>query len=183
MRERILDAALVLFEEHGFDGTTVTAIEAAVGLSPGSGSFYRHFSSKSEVFVAAVEWGVRRLVDVAANERAVVREVSDPLEQERRRVVGRLEEMERFRHVWALVVAERARFPEVQEVFLAGLRWDRWDAGWKDSRQSAIGFAALVGYSQLAALGGGPFRDVPRDEFIDAVVEFTVARAQEADWS
>jgi AcrR family transcriptional regulator len=176
-RERILDAALPLFEERGFDGTTVTAIEGAVGLSPGSGSFYRHFRSKEEVFVAAVEARVRRLVELARDERAGVREISDPVERQRLRVVGRLVEMNRFRALWSLVVAEHERFPELQGVFVTGLRWDRWDAGWKESRASAIAFAACVGYSQLAALGGGPFRDVTFDEFVDAIVEFTANEA------
>jgi hypothetical protein len=79
--------------------------------------------------------------------------------------------------LWSLVVAERERFPELQEMFVAGLRWDRWDAGWRTSRVAAIAFAACVGYSQLAPFGGGPFRGVTRDEFVDAIVEFTVDEA------
>jgi AcrR family transcriptional regulator len=175
--DRILAAALPLFEERGFDGTTVTAIEAAVGLSPGSGSFYRHFRSKDEVFVAAVKSGVRRLVELARKERAALRAIEDPMEQQRRSVIGRLHEMDRFRALWSLVVAERVRFPELQDAFVAELRWDRWDAGWKESRTLAIAFAACVGYSQLAALGGGPFRDVTEDEFVDAILELTAAHS------
>jgi AcrR family transcriptional regulator len=53
-RERILDAAMTLFGERGYRGTTVGAIEAAAGLAPRRGGLYRHFSSKEEVFTAAV---------------------------------------------------------------------------------------------------------------------------------
>jgi AcrR family transcriptional regulator len=54
-RARILEAALALFLARGFDGTTISDIERAVGLAAGTGSFYRHFKSKDDVFVAAVQ--------------------------------------------------------------------------------------------------------------------------------
>lgn len=53
--ERILDAAVALVAERGYDGTTVGEIEAAAGLTRRAGGFYRHFSSKEEVLVRAVE--------------------------------------------------------------------------------------------------------------------------------
>src|SRR5215216_3869139 len=53
-RDRILDAAMVLFGERGYRGTTVGAIEQAAGLAPRRGGLYRHFPSKQEVFTAAV---------------------------------------------------------------------------------------------------------------------------------
>lgn len=60
-RERILDVAWDLFLRQGFRGTTVTQIEAAAELSPGSGSFYRHFRSKHDVLRAVVDREVDRL--------------------------------------------------------------------------------------------------------------------------
>lgn len=60
-RERILDAAWDLFLRQGFVGTTVTQIEAAAGLSPGSGSFYRHFRSKQDALRAVVDREVQRI--------------------------------------------------------------------------------------------------------------------------
>src|SRR4029450_8420503 len=53
-RDRILDAAMILFGERGYRGTTVGAIEQAAGLAPRRGGLYRHFPSKQEVFKAAV---------------------------------------------------------------------------------------------------------------------------------
>ena len=60
-RARILDAAWSLFLRQGFAGTAVTQIEAASGLSPGSGSFYRHFRSKQDVLQAVVDREVERI--------------------------------------------------------------------------------------------------------------------------
>ena len=60
-RERILDVAWDLFLRQGVSGTTVTQIEAAAGLSPGSGSFYRHYRSKEDVLQAVVDREVERI--------------------------------------------------------------------------------------------------------------------------
>lgn len=43
-----------LFGERGYKETTVAQIEAAVGLSPGSGSLYKHFSSKEALLAEGV---------------------------------------------------------------------------------------------------------------------------------
>lgn len=53
-RDRLVTAALELFAEHGYGGTSVAQIEAAVGLRPGAGGLYRHFTSKEELLIAAV---------------------------------------------------------------------------------------------------------------------------------
>ena len=50
--DRILEAATVLFLDKGFAGTSIGSIEAAAGLAPRTGGFYRHFASKSELLVA-----------------------------------------------------------------------------------------------------------------------------------
>ena len=46
-RERLQAAALALFTEQGFDGTTVAEIAAAAGLT--ERTFFRHFADKREV--------------------------------------------------------------------------------------------------------------------------------------
>ena len=56
-RERILDNALRLFAERGYEATSIGEIEVAAGLVPRSGALYKHFASK------------RALIDVALAER------------------------------------------------------------------------------------------------------------------
>lgn len=58
-RERIMDEALRLFGEQGFAKTSVAQIERAAGLSGGSGALYRHFKSKDELLVRAVDARLR----------------------------------------------------------------------------------------------------------------------------
>ncbi len=59
-RDRILDTALAQFVSRGVDGVAVTDIEQGAGLSPGSGSFYRHFRSKADVLAAVIDREVAR---------------------------------------------------------------------------------------------------------------------------
>jgi AcrR family transcriptional regulator len=54
-RDRLLVAAMRLFGEKGYGATSVSEIEGAVGLRPGSGALYRHFASKEALFVAGLE--------------------------------------------------------------------------------------------------------------------------------
>lgn len=72
-RERILDVAWALFQRQGVAGTTVTQIEAEASLAAGSGSFYRHFRSKADVFQATLNREMERV----AESSGVEREVSD----------------------------------------------------------------------------------------------------------
>lgn len=67
-RETIIEAAMTLFAEHGFDRVTVTAIaeRAEVGRS----TFFRYFLDKQEV-IFADDAELRQLLVSAAEERAV----------------------------------------------------------------------------------------------------------------
>lgn len=111
-RERILDAALQLIMRRGFGGTAVTDIEAEAGLSPGSGSFYRHFRSKDEVFTAVFERELQRAQERRASfERGpITGEVHDALA---RRFRQQLDYLAAVRPLITLLARERGRFPEL----------------------------------------------------------------------
>jgi len=73
-KRRILDAAIRLFREHGYHGTTIRDIGRAAGLT--SAALYRHFANKDEVLETAV-WDTMRKVDRASRE-AVAEEGRSP---------------------------------------------------------------------------------------------------------
>ena len=50
-RQALIDAALLEFEESGFDGTNSNAIARRAGYAPQT--FYRHFEGKLAIFLAA----------------------------------------------------------------------------------------------------------------------------------
>jgi AcrR family transcriptional regulator len=60
-RERIIDAAMRLFGENGYRGTSVAQIEKAAGLTPGAGGMYHHFRTKESVLRAGIERHLSRL--------------------------------------------------------------------------------------------------------------------------
>jgi AcrR family transcriptional regulator len=54
-RERLVAEAMRLFSAKGFEATSVSQIEAAAGLAPGSGALYRHFKSKDALLDAGID--------------------------------------------------------------------------------------------------------------------------------
>jgi len=58
--DRLRRAAMQLFLERGYRGTTIADIEAAAGLAPRAGTFYRHFESKEALLVAIGEEIIER---------------------------------------------------------------------------------------------------------------------------
>lgn len=58
-KDRLVTEAMRLFGEQGYQATSITQIEAAAGLAPGSGALYHHFKSKD----ALLEAGIDRQLD------------------------------------------------------------------------------------------------------------------------
>src|SRR5437016_14675758 len=65
-RQRIVDAAVELFARQGYTRTTVGQIEAAAGLTPRAGGFYKHFPSKTAVLEEALQARTERVDRVIA---------------------------------------------------------------------------------------------------------------------
>lgn len=61
-RDRILDAAELLFANHGFSGTAMRDIARSVNLNPGS--LYNHFPSKQVLYEGVLERGLRPMFDL-----------------------------------------------------------------------------------------------------------------------
>ena len=60
-RDRLLDEAMRLFGERGYDATSVAEIERSAGLTPGAGGLFHHFRTKEAVLVAGIERQLARL--------------------------------------------------------------------------------------------------------------------------
>jgi AcrR family transcriptional regulator len=169
-RERILTASLDLFLERGFDGTTISDIERAVGLAAGTGSFYRHFRSKDDVFVAAIQRSASEYIEHFLVTLRELDGIDDPVERLRRDLHMRLDAVQTFDPIVRLVTAEQERFPELRTSFTARLELDQWQLGWDEHRLPGVVMAALVGYGQLSQLEDSPYRRIPADQFIDELV-------------
>jgi AcrR family transcriptional regulator len=107
-RERIMARSLELFARQGVAGTSVVEIEKAAGLSPGSGSFYRHFENKEAVLVAVIDREVARAA--AAREARIA-------EPERLDVTYRrtLDELARLQPLMEIAAREGRQRPDLLE--------------------------------------------------------------------
>ena len=161
-RERLLDAALDLFIEQGFEGTTITEVERRVGLTPGTGSFYRHFRSKDELLRAAVEREVERAMGEIT---ATPRPVDDPVGE----LAAVLAALRQFDRILRLVLAEGDRVPELREVAVTALQGPGEQLSWEDSPLTVLRVAALAGYHVFSTVQGRPFQDAPEQEFLAAL--------------
>lgn len=60
-RERILEQAAALFNQKGFSGASMSDLMEATGLQ--KGGLYRHFGSKEELAVAALDFAIGRMAE------------------------------------------------------------------------------------------------------------------------
>jgi AcrR family transcriptional regulator len=180
-RERVLDAALELIQQHGFGGTTVTDIEELAGLSPGSGSFYRHFRSKEEVFREVLERELGRAQQLRQDfERGPV---DDPRAALTRRLVQQLEYLAQVRPLMNLLAREHGRFPDltrrIRSVLVdqgiaeeaEHLTRDLPEGPGHDDPHAllAVMVSALTGYQLSRDFFGRPPADVAPDRFAAAL--------------
>lgn len=77
-REAIIEAAMSLFAEHGFDGVTVTDIAARAEV--GRTTFFRYFDDKQEVLFADGEEMLESLTAAVEDSASSVAPIGDSLE-------------------------------------------------------------------------------------------------------
>src|SRR4029453_13101207 len=71
---RIIDAALVLFAEHGISGTSLQMIEDQIGAT--KAAVYHQYNTKDEIILAVAEvvlTGLEAAVTAAEGERSLAR--------------------------------------------------------------------------------------------------------------
>lgn len=184
-RERILDAAWRLFLKQGFVGTTVSQIEGAASLAPGTGSFYRHFRSKEDVLRAAVDREVDRLDAVSTfgpepDETGGDVRVALAIEFQRR-----LDNLRRLHPLMVLLHREREHLGPSREhlgervvgrnLDVRSHRLESWmSAGVIPVRDAdalaATVLAALTGYHLSREFFGSPPGALSEEEFVSTLV-------------
>lgn len=171
-RARILEHALGLFAEHGFDGTTVKMIAESAGIS--QGLIYAHFESKDALLVAIFEQSMR---DVRES-FAVAEADGPPAARVERLLRGSFEVLRRNERFWRLSYGVRMqpavlallgdRVPDWTAAIRQTLRRYLREAGVADSDVEAeILFALIDGVSQHYMLDPGRY---PLDAVVDRLV-------------
>ena len=168
-KQRILEAALDLFASEGYGGTSISAIERAVGLAAGTGSLYRHFRSKEELLHAAVEHEVTRAVAAIESEVATIPADAPPAVRLRQT----LRDIRRFDRVFRLALTEGERFPELRATLSKVLGGVADNATWDRDPRLLVAVAALGGYHLLGLLQGRDVQGVDEESFVDALAAVT----------
>lgn len=186
-RERILDQALRLFAERGYEATSIGAIERAAGLAPRSGALYKHFPSKRALIDAAL---AERIAGIdAIGERIELLPLGD-LRAELTLVARlALEELVRERDLCRLVMKEGERFPELADAFHASIvrRGHALAEAWLARREAELPRPladraalaqvlcdSLVGYVLTQHMLGERATGVGPDRVVDAWVRLAV---------
>jgi TetR/AcrR family transcriptional repressor of nem operon len=78
-RQRIIVQAAAIFNQHGFEGASMSELMGATGLK--KGGIYRHFSSKEELAAEAFDYAWRAATDARMHDLAEVPNSVDKLKQ------------------------------------------------------------------------------------------------------
>lgn len=165
-RERIIDAAMRLFGERGYSGTSVAQIEAAAGLAAGSGALYHHFRSKEELLTAGIERHLQRL-GALRDIRRLLGAVGEPRSELTLTARYVLAELDRESELLQILATEARARPHLAQAAVEQLidatyaEFALWVRGQADGRMpaeqaravAAVGLGALVSSRLLRMLG------------------------------
>lgn len=161
-RDRLIDAAIEVFAEHGFGGTTITDVAERAGIS--GPAVYKHFGGKADLLIKSARRsldGVTGLTDDRAHDPvAIARLWLSPTFERTRRLLVEL-------HVAA------GRDDDLMDLLA---RWHRertaaWQADRSDSAEQVKAFyLLLLGVSQVDSLASLPTDPSVLQEHVDRMV-------------
>jgi len=172
-RERVLEAAEVVFARRGLNGTRVREIADAAGVNVAT--LYIYFSSKQELYEAVLDRGVRPLVDLMSEFAAGERD-PEATEQLFARVMRHLAARPYFsRLVYLEAISEGSYLPElvhrwlrpILEHALGEARRGSLSPPWEESLSPLIVTAFVhhtLGYFAIAPLFREFFGSDPMSE-------------------
>lgn len=183
-RDRLMAAALTLFSERGFRGTTVGEIEAAAGLTPRAGGFYKHFASKRHVLEAVLE---RHLSELDSTESVMALMPLGDMRAELTLLARwALQQMRNMKPLVRILQRETESVPDLvdryhqriaRRGYALAAEWFRYklkEACLPDQDCEAvatIALGAVVNYRLEEALLGAPPADVEEERFVQAFID------------
>jgi len=116
-KEELAQIAIELFSNNGFNETTIGDIEAAAGLKPRAGGFYRHFESKQAVLFESIDNMSSALVaEIRLEEVLAQKTVRDELLFVADRMLSHAKE---YRTIRLLLQREAHKIPQLRDVMEA----------------------------------------------------------------
>jgi AcrR family transcriptional regulator len=174
-----------MFAEQGYVQTSVSDIQAACGLSEGSGALYKHFRSKEEVLAAGIEREIVHLEGVRMARRLLREPMDFGAELE---ILGRfvLLELGAESDLLRILLREGDRFPEMMRTARQRLidpayaEFAAWLRGHVDAGHArcddvdavaTVALGAIISYRASEALLGHAPADLDDERFLQGWVE------------
>jgi AcrR family transcriptional regulator len=179
-----------LFGQHGYKGTSITAIERAAGLAQGAGGIYHHFPSKHALLEAGITRHLSRL-DALRDIRRILVDLGDL--QAELTVLARyaLAEIDHEADLLRIVLGEARSNPALVDAAIEALVAATYAsfAGWLEDRAdldpdaaaavAAVGLGALFSSRLLRLLLGRDPIAVDDDVFIGVWVQMMESQIAE----
>jgi AcrR family transcriptional regulator len=177
-RAKIIETALELFAQHGYEATSVRMIAQAAGIA--QGLLYNYFASKEALLATIVQ---QSMADVRES-FVGAEDANDPSEQIERLIRAAFATIQRKRAFWQLIYSvrmQRAVVESLGDVYIAGVteirttieRYCRTAGLRQPEIEATILFALIDGVAQHYVLN-------PEHYPLDAVTEALVARYRRA---
>lgn len=189
-RERIIDAAMRLFGENGYRGTSVAQIEKAAGLTPGAGGLYHHFRTKEAVLRAGIERHLARL-DALRDIRRLLGDLGDlraELTMSARYILAELDGEEELLRILVSEARSRPELVEVAVEQLVSTTYTEFAAWLRDRAElpaeratavAAVGLGSLLSSRMLRSVLGVTSVGVDDETFVATWVEMMHAMLAE----
>ncbi|MFB6346578.1 MAG: TetR/AcrR family transcriptional regulator [bacterium] len=191
-REKIMDAALDLFTQTGFDRTTIGDIEEAAGLSPRSGAFYRHFDSKRDLLEVVLD---RQIEDIEEMRNTLDMMPLGDFEAEVRFFVKwGLQLIKQGHRIYLTLIPLKQEFPELMQRFYDRVIEKSYDLAqeWAQRKQEDDRIEAdnldrvmvtvvnsMVQHQQISLLFGDPPAGIEDDEYIETITRMILSSTSE----
>jgi AcrR family transcriptional regulator len=181
-RDRILDVAMDLFGQHGYRGTSITAIERAAGLTAGAGGIYHHFPTKQALLEAGIARHLGRL-DALRDIRAILTDLGDLRAELTVLARYAIAELDHETDLLRIVLTEARAHPELVQGAVDTLIAATYTsfAGWLQDRAdldperaetlAAVGLGALFSARLLRLLLGRDPVSVDDQDFVEVWVQ------------
>lgn len=195
-RARLIAESMRLFGRQGYAGTTVSEIEAAAGLSGGSGSLYRHFPSKEALLSAGIREQIAAGGELLNRIEAAGAEGDAPLRASLSAIaVAGLRRLEQEQDFNRILIKDLSLFPELLDIVrteeISGIHvaiaaWLRSHASsGSESRDWAAMATVIIGsishYWLLRDIFGTHPAGVDEEQYITALVDMVVADLASTD--
>jgi AcrR family transcriptional regulator len=189
--ERISREAFRLFAEQGYDATSITQIEEAVGLSPGAGGLYRHYSSKEAILESGLDSNVEHIAERATTLAAEIDRIDRRDIREQLRAFARvtLDEKPEARALMRILFREGERLPRLLATRerITRLSYDGFAAWLKTlvaegvvapidaDALSAVCYGALLNFWTYGIVFGSTPAGIAQRRFVETWVDATAA--------